>query len=296
MANFCSKCGARLASGRFCGACGAPVAEPAPSPQVPGSPAPSPGQTPAAAGPVAPAPPVQPTAPKKSNTALTIVLVLLAVIFLGGVTAVAGLFYVAHRVRHRVHELESQFPTGSTSETTASVAGVSGNPCRLLSKDVVGQSIGIEIVSVEPTSDGCSYLAKGNSADMSSRHLAALSGVQGANAQQQQTIQTLAGGLFKSAQDENHESGQDANGNVPVFVFGIQDQGAQMQMQLTRKIFTSMGPSLHDLAGLGDDAYDIAGAMMMVRKGDKLIRIMYTTCPCNTAAVEPLARKLAGAL
>jgi hypothetical protein len=34
----------------------------------------------------------------------------------------------------------------------------------------------------------------------------------------------------------------------------------------------------------------------MVRKGDTLIRIMYMTCPCNTEAVKPLARKLADAL
>ena len=109
-------------------------------------------------------------------------------------------------------------------------------------------------------------------------------------------IRSMAGGLFKSTQEDNHESGSDANGNTPVFVFGVQDQSAQMQMNMTRKIMGAMGPSLHDLPGVGDEAFDVAGAMMMVRKGDKLIRIMYMTCPCNTGAVTPLAQKLAAAL
>lgn len=37
----------------------------------------------------------------------------------------------------------------------------------------------------------------------------------------------------------------------------------------------------------------MAGASMMVRKGDKLIRIMYSTCPCTMEAIKPLAQKLA---
>jgi len=32
--------------------------------------------------------------------------------------------------------------------------------------------------------------------------------------------------------------------------------------------------------------------MMLVRKNDKLIRIMYMMCPCNTADVTPLVREL----
>jgi hypothetical protein len=36
--------------------------------------------------------------------------------------------------------------------------------------------------------------------------------------------------------------------------------------------------------------------MIMVRKGDKLIRIMYMSCPCNTDAVKPLAKQLAANL
>jgi hypothetical protein len=36
--------------------------------------------------------------------------------------------------------------------------------------------------------------------------------------------------------------------------------------------------------------------MIMVRKGNKLVRIMYLTCPCGTEAVKPLAKEIANAL
>jgi hypothetical protein len=35
--------------------------------------------------------------------------------------------------------------------------------------------------------------------------------------------------------------------------------------------------------------------MMLVRKGDTLIRITYISCPCNTDQIKPLARKLVAA-
>jgi hypothetical protein len=36
--------------------------------------------------------------------------------------------------------------------------------------------------------------------------------------------------------------------------------------------------------------------MIMVRKGSKLVRIMYLTCPCRIEAVKPLAKEIADAL
>jgi hypothetical protein len=36
--------------------------------------------------------------------------------------------------------------------------------------------------------------------------------------------------------------------------------------------------------------------MMIVRKGDKLIRIMYMMCPCGVEAIKPLAKTLADRL
>ena len=42
--------------------------------------------------------------------------------------------------------------------------------------------------------------------------------------------------------------------------------------------------------------FEPSGSILMVRKGDKLVRIVYSTCPCNLDAIKPLAQELAGAL
>ena len=89
----------------------------------------------------------------------------------------------------------------------------------------------------------------------------------------------------------------DSNGNVPVFTFGVDNNAAEAQMRLNAKdARTVWVPVNKDIPGIGDQAFDEAGAMMMVRKGDKLIRIMYSTCPCSVEAIKPLAKTLADRL
>jgi hypothetical protein len=48
-----------------------------------------------------------------------------------------------------------------------------------------------------------------------------------------------------------------------------------------------------DLAGIGDDAYEMGGTGLMVRKGKVVARFMFPYCPCSADAVKPLAAKLA---
>ena len=67
-------------------------------------------------------------------------------------------------------------------------------------------------------------------------------------------------------------------------------------MQLNRKVLGGLGPSATDLSGIGDEAFDIAGASLMFRKGDKMVRLMYSTCPCGLEQIKPLAKKLADRL
>ena len=55
--------------------------------------------------------------------------------------------------------------------------------------------------------------------------------------------------------------------------------------------FGGMG-SIDAIDGIGDEAFSKADSMMFVRKGDKLIRIMYMACPCSTNAIKPLAKTI----
>ena len=128
---------------------------------------------------------------------------------------------------------------------------------------------------------------------MAAKHMAAMAGTKGADAKTQQMVQTLTGGLAKMVQDETHGTTMDSNGNVPVFVFGVDNTAAEAQMRLNAKVMGRLGPGQVSIPGIGDEAMDESSAMMMVRKGDKLIRIMYSTCPCSVEAIKPLAKMLA---
>jgi hypothetical protein len=243
-----------------------------------------------------------------------------------GALAAGGVYYVVYRVKQKIHEVARDVPgLGSTSDNSSSSSGgimgsiskmasgssssdsggssgrgdnggLSGDPCRLLSKDEVGSSIGVQIVATESTDAGCSYLAKGDSADMTAKHMSTMMGAKGADAKTQQTIQTLTGGLAKMIQSEGHETNTDKNGNVPVFGFSVDNNAAETQMRLNATVMGRLGPGQVSISGIGDQAMDESGAMMMVRKGDKLIRIMYSTCPCSVEAIKPLAKALADRL
>jgi hypothetical protein len=66
-------------------------------------------------------------------------------------------------------------------------------------------------------------------------------------------------------------------------------------MRLNAKTFSIIGDT-QGLPGIGDQAFVTADGMILVRKGNKLVRIIYLTCPCGTEAVKPLAKEIADAL
>ncbi len=268
-------------------------------------------------------PPAACKRPAKGSPLVKVLVAFVVFVVVIGALAAGGVYYVVYRVKQKVHEVAREVPgLGSSSDSgsssgdnsvmgsiskmvsgnsggssdSGSNGGISGDPCRLLSKEEVGRAIGVGIVATETSGAGCNYLAQGDSADMTSKHMAAMMGAKGADAKTQQTIQTLTGGMAKMIQSEGHDTGMDHNGNVPVFMFSVDNNSADTQMQLNRKVLGGLGPGAQDISGIGDQAFDEAGAMMMVRKGDKLIRIMYSTCPCSVEAIKPLAKKLADRL
>ena len=305
MSKFCGKCGATLQDGfGFCGSCGA-------STQQQTSPSPPRAFQPVAQ-PEAPQPVPHPTAAAKSSSPwIKIILVTFIVVFVCGAVAVGGVIYVVHKVSQKAHEYSREVlgETPSTAPVTSSggstsaatpagiSAAVTGDACLLLSKQDVSQAIGVSIVETSPTEGGCSYLAKGTAADMAAKHASAMMAAKGADKKTQGMFEQFAGGVFNNVPKDAHTDTESANGNVVVFTFGVDTNSAKEQMHLNAKVLGGLGSAAQQpLEGIGDEAFAEADSMMMVRKGDKLIRIMYMSCPCNTDAIKPLAKQLAARL
>jgi len=313
MSNFCVKCGSPLSGGPFCVKCGADSRNLVSPAQVqPSKPlseqvqVPQPTQiTPATVGPSTSVP------PKQGMSALAkLGIAAVAIIFVGGAAGVAGVYYVAHRVSQKIHQatdgiLGSDSISGTTphddsgpgrSESGRSAeGGTMGDVCRLLSKQDVSKAVGVEIVRTESKDNGCSYMAKGTQQEMTAKHVRAMIADKGADKKTQEIAEKFAGGIFNALQAEKPASEQDTSNEVPVFVFSLDQHGAEEQMRLNAKVFGNLGNE-EGLPGIGDQAFVSADGMIMARKGKTLVRIMYLTCPCGLEQVKPLAKEIADAL
>lgn len=302
MAGFCRNCGSPLDDGQgFCAKCGTPASGPpvrsSAAPPPPASAAP-PAQRPQAASqprPQAPAPTPQAAAaaPAKSgsSTFVKVLLIFVVIIFVFGAAGIAGLWYIAHRVKEKVHEIGLDDISNSTNATRGpALAGV--DPCSLLSKSDVAQAVKMDVVRAERSDGGdagCEYSVMGDYVDLIAKHASLLHKADTSDSQKQMMEN------FAKAVGHGNDSQQTAPkhpGESPVFVFSVDNKSAIAQMSLTRATFGRMGPAFTPIPSLGDDAFDIANGMMMVRKGDKLIRIIYMMCPCTTDDVVPLAKKI----
>jgi hypothetical protein len=289
MARFCGTCGNPLQeTSAFCGACGARVPQAA---------------VPLAASSVSPVPPVSPLPPIKSGSSpmVKIILVVVLLLVVLGAISVAGIFYALHLASRKAHEfsrqvrdtgLLSSLPADSStaSGSDGSVATLGPGACRFLSKEDVGRAIGVAIVATKTTVGGCEYLARGAPGDMTARHIAAMMASKGATAQQQQAFQSLTRGLLGSAQSQADGSGPPIN--TVVMAFTIDANAAKTQMTMDENV----GPGAKRVSGIGDEALDASGSVLMVREGNQLIRITYSTCPCTIDAIKPLAQRLAASL
>jgi hypothetical protein len=301
MSTFCGRCGSPVAAdGQFCPRCGAPTGEAATTGPWSASP---PAATPPSLSlgttvSVSRALPMSPmaAAAKPMSAGAKIVIAAVVIIFLGAGVAVAGMAYAAHRVSQRFHEIAGDRIDSASPSGTSAASHFSGDPCRLLSKQDVSAAIGVKIVGTQAADGTCNFYAKGDQAEMSAKHVTAMMAKNGADAQTQKMIQGISGGLFKTFQQEKPGSG-DGSGTVMVFNYGIDDNAAAEQMKLNREAMKSVGgDAVTDLDGIGDEALVTGDSSIIARKGNKLIRIMYMTCPCNLDAVKPLAKKLADAL
>jgi hypothetical protein len=235
--------------------------------------------------------------------------------------AVGGLWYAAQKIRAKVHEVKSQVMRGEAPSTSSglgglladsssndeSAGGFKGDPCRFLSKAEVSQAVGLTVIRTDASEGGCSYIARGDPADATAKHLSSMLGGMGADPKTQQMAQKFAGGLF--AQQETSDkslAAQAATGEIPVLVLSFTAGHAATEMKANRAAFQHLsgGPTTAnaansatgDLTGIGDEAYVVGGSMLMLRKGNTMARFMYTSCPCNTDNIKPLAQMVASRL
>jgi Cu/Zn superoxide dismutase len=276
------KCGANLGAPAAPAAVQAAASAPAPAPVANYTPAP------AAA------------APKKGMSTLAKVAIAFLVVFVVvGVAGVVGAIYVVHRVKQKVNDVTGGLLADSGSHATTSSGSSSGasefgDVCRFLSKDDVSRALGVSVVATKMEGDSCQYLVHGDMADLTAKHVAALGGAHGADAQQQNMVKQFAGGIFKPQSTDGHEATSDASGNAPVLVVGLQDNGIT-QMRLEKSTLGRF-PGSEQLSGIGDEAFASGETFLTVRKGNRLVRFSFSTCPCTTKEIVPLAKKVAGEL
>lgn len=305
MARFCGRCGAPIdESSAFCTACGAPAPHPVPTAgsfqDVPQAAYTSPQPY----SPVSPtytsSPPVVRSIPPraKGGSALKILLVVLVVLALGALGVIGSLLYFGHKVVTKIEDKAAQAGISTDAIGAKSPNTFTGDPCRFLTTAEVSKAIGVPITGTKSDGSTCEYMAHGTAANMTSKHLSAMAGKRGADRATQEKFQKLAEGIF-GTQQKNAEAA-DPNGAVETTVLSVSiDQGsAEAQMKLDSKVLGALGPASGSgkIAGIGDQAFVAADGMMLVRKGNTLVRITYISCPCNTEQIEPLAKKLVAAL
>lgn len=321
MASFCAKCGSIVAeSAAFCGRCGAKVQPPrsAPTQSMPVQATPFPQ-------------PIAPPPARQSNTLLKVGIALVAVLAVGGVLALAAVVYVAHKVSEKAHAVSRQVlkdnpsAAGGLASMLKNAAGSNddeskykGDPCHFLSTEDVSHAVGVVIIRAQAQDDGCSYIAHGDPAEMTSKHMSAMvssqvtaNGDKPPSAQQQQMMQQITGAFFKQQESSDKDlSAQAAAGEVPVLTVSFSSGNAELEMKMNRMAFNHITQSdtastegkstdqvaTGDLSGIGDDAYEMGGTGLIMRKGNVVAHFMFPYCPCSAVAVKPLAAKLASQL
>ena len=286
MAGFCRSCGAPLSDGQgFCAKCGAAAGG---APVQAAAPVQSAVPTVAVAG-------AAPAAASTGSPVVKIVLIIVGVLFLFGALGIGAIVYVGYRVRHKMREMGATFPSERRHAST--LRGVDG--CQWLSKEDVSQAIGMPVVRAEAqTGDdaGCTYSVVGDAGELTMKHATQLTKKQMSKSDQQ-AMENFGKTMLQGSRGSSGGTASEHAGETAVLAFTVDENNAQFQMNLNKGILGRLGPmATTSVPNLGDEAFDAAGAMLFVRKGDKLLRITYTQCPCGLDEMLPLAQKLAGNL
>lgn len=182
-------------------------------------------------------------------------------------------------------------------------AGSGANLCALVSKAEVSRALRVAIVRAEASETnlpGCDFSIKGTLAAAGSGHTVELAksaaqanGVQ-LDGATQKLISSFATGIFQGSDaDKSATASARHPGEVPVFTFVILPGDANDQMRATRQAHSGISAAaVTTIAKLGDDAFDSGGAMLTVRKGNRMIQFTYPSCACTLQDVVPLARKI----
>jgi hypothetical protein len=246
------------------------------------------------------------------------------VLFVGGALALGGLWYAAQKIKEKAHSAAvkalggNPAAAGGLGEMLNGVAGIKGDaggdrdaggfkgdPCRFLSKEEVSQAVGLTVIRADGKDGGCSYIAHGDPADVTAKHMSSMIGGLGADAKTQKQIQKMAGGFFAQQEASDKSlSAEAATGEIPVLAISYTSGNAQAEMKMNRGAFqyvtggqgTASSSGSGDLDGVGDEAYLAGGSMLIFRKGNTVAHFTYISCPCNTDNIKPLAKLVASRL
>jgi hypothetical protein len=284
MAGFCTKCGSPLADGQgACPKCGAAVANPAARPAQPPSLSPPAGSSAYA----------RPAAPVKTGSPVVKILLIFGVVVLVlGVAGVAGLFYIGHRFKDKLHEMGADDQSNFTYH--GPVLG-GADPCSLLSKEDVSQVVKKDVVRAEKTlgaAVGCEYNVMGTREDLLAAHSSLVHNGLDSEAQRRQTE-----AFTNALRSQNVRIGDESRhpGEAAVLLFTVDNNAAKMQMGVMRLTLSRVSSvAVTTIPDIGDDAFDLQNSMMMARKGDTLVRLMYMTCPCTSDDAVSLLKKIVG--
>jgi hypothetical protein len=187
------------------------------------------------------------------------------------------------------------------ADTAPTASGA--NLCALVSKAEVSRALRVVIVRAEaPDTDlpGCDFSIKGTLAAAGSGHIVDLTkgAAQAKGAQlddaTQKLISNFATGIFQGSDaDKSATANARHPGEVPVFTFAILPGDGSDLMGMTRQTHAGIAPTaVTTIPKLGDEAFDSGGAMLNVRKGNRMIQFTYPSCACTVHDVVPLARKI----